>query len=88
MFGPGVQEAVDAYNGAQDDPELLGLLMLFGATERIMDTFEVRDGIAYAYDENGEEIVSVPVQEPTFVRPYEFDTEIAGEPATGFRHNT
>jgi nitrate reductase beta subunit len=88
MFGPGVQEAIDAYNNAKDDPELLGLLMLFGATERIMDTFDVRDGIAYAYDENGEEIVSVPVQEPTFVRPYEFPTEIAGEPATGFRHNT
>ena len=88
MFGPGVQDAIDAYLGAKDDHELLGLLMLFGATERIMDTFAVRDGIAYAYDEAGEEIVSVPVQEPTIVRPFDYPTELAGEPATGFLHNT
>jgi hypothetical protein len=62
--------------------------MLFGATERIMSSWGVEDGIARAYDEKGDEIVAVPVREPTFVRPFEFATEIAGEPATGFRHNT
>jgi len=88
MFGPGVDRAIDMYLGAKDDPELLGLLMLFGATERIMDTWDVRDGIARAYDEQGEEIVGVPLREPTFVREFEFATEVAGEPATGYRHNT
>jgi nitrate reductase beta subunit len=88
MFGPGVDRAIDMYLGAKDDPELLGLLMLFGATERIMDTWDVRDGVARAYDERGEEIVAVPLREPTFVRELEFATEIAGEPAIGYRHNT
>jgi hypothetical protein len=67
---------------------LLGLLLLFGATERIMDTWDVRDGVARAYDEAGAEIVAVPLQEPTFVRKLEFATQIDGEPATGYRHNT
>ena len=35
---------IETYNGAKDDPELLGLLMLFGATERIIDTFDVKGG--------------------------------------------
>ena len=65
-----------------------GLLMLFGSTERIIDTFDVKDGVARGYDEDGKEIVAVPLREPTFVRPLEFATEIAGEPATGYRHNT
>jgi nitrate reductase beta subunit len=76
------------YRNAKDDPELLGLLMLFGATERIMHTWDVRDGVARAYDEDGEEIVAVPLREPTFVRPFEFATEVAGEPVSGYRHNT
>jgi nitrate reductase beta subunit len=88
MFGPGVAEAVETYRDAKDDEELLGLLMLFGATERIMDTFEVRDGVAYAYDASGAEIVKVPLREPSFVRQLEFATEVAGEPVTGYRHNT
>jgi nitrate reductase beta subunit len=88
MFGPGVEEAIEIYRNAKDDPELLGLLMLFGATERIMDTWDVRDGVARAYDEQGEEIVAVPLTEPTFIRRFEFATEVAGQPATGYRHNT
>ena len=88
MFGPGVEQAIETYKNAKDDPELLGLLMLFGATERIMDTFDVKNGVARAYDEDGKEIVAVPLREPTFVRPFEFATEVKGEPVTGYRHNT
>ena len=88
MFGPGGEAAVEMYRNAKDDPELLGLLMLFGATERIMHTWDVTGGVARAYDEDGEEIVAVPLREPTFVRPFEFATEVAGEPVTGYRHNT
>ena len=88
MFGPGVERALELYRGAKDDPELLGLLMLFGSTERIFETFDVRDGVARGYDEGGGEIVAVPLREPTFVRPFEFATQVAGEPATGYRHNT
>ncbi|MEZ5098380.1 MAG: 4Fe-4S dicluster domain-containing protein [Thermoleophilia bacterium] len=88
MFGPGVEAAIETYRNAKDDPELLGLLMLFGATERIMATFDVVDGIATAYDEAGEAIVSVPVREPTIVRDFEYPTQAAGEDVVGFRHNT
>ena len=42
MFGPGVDEAIEMYRNAKDDPELSGLLLLFGSTERIMDTWDVK----------------------------------------------
>ena len=70
MFGPGAERAVQAYwdaiNG--DDPELQGLLMLFGSTERVIHSFEVDDGTAYGFDADGEQLVSVPVREPYYVR--------------------
>ena len=88
MFGPGVPHAVETYLNAKEDEELLGLLMLFGATERIISTFDVKAGVARGYDEDGHELVAVPLREPTFVRKLEFATLLAGEPATGYRHNT
>jgi nitrate reductase beta subunit len=88
MFGPGVEEAIAMYETARNDPELLGLLLLFGSTERIIDTWDVRDGVARAYDEDGEEIVAVPLREPTFVRELTFTTQVEGRPVTGYRHNT
>ena len=78
-------QAADGQLSIQID---FGLLMLFGATERIMHTWDVAGGVARAYDEEGAEIVAVPLREPTFVRPFEFATEVAGEPMTGYRHNT
>ena len=87
MFGPGVEEEIATYPAAKDDDELLGLLMLFGSTERIIDTFDVAKGIARGYDEQGEEIVAVPLREPTFVRKLEYASELNGEPVTGFRIN-
>jgi nitrate reductase beta subunit len=89
MFGPGVEEAIATYKGARDDDELLGCLMLFGATERILHRFDVKDGIARGYDRQGRELVAVPLREPAVVRDYSYATELAdGTPATGFRHNT
>jgi nitrate reductase beta subunit len=88
MFGPGVQKAIATYQGAKDDDELLGLLMLFGSTERIIDTFDVAKGIARGYDEDGKEIVAVPLREPTYVRKLEFTSELNGEPVTGYRINS
>jgi nitrate reductase / nitrite oxidoreductase, beta subunit len=88
LFGPGVEKAIETYANAKDDPELLGCLMLFGSTEKIIHRFEVKGDVAYAYDRKGAEIVSVPLKEPTFVRDASYPTEAKGEPATGFRHNT
>ncbi|PKN81956.1 MAG: dehydrogenase [Chloroflexi bacterium HGW-Chloroflexi-9] len=70
MFGPNVDEAVETYQQIAADDELLGLMMLFGSTERIMHSFAVKDGIATGYDEDGTELVSVPLREPTFIREY------------------
>jgi nitrate reductase beta subunit len=88
LFGPGVEQAIETYKNAKDDPELLGLLMLFGATERIMHRFEVRKGIATAFDREGKKLVSVPLREPTIVRPSEFQTDVKGTPTTAYRNNT
>ena len=76
MFGPGVDAAIDTYVNAGSDPELLGLMMLFGATERIIHHFSVEGDTATGFDEAGEVIVSVPVREPSWERSY-FD-EIHG----------
>jgi nitrate reductase beta subunit len=88
LFGPGVEKAIETYNNAKDDPQLLGCLMLFGSTEKIIHRFEVKGDVAYAYDRKGAEIVSVPLKEPTFVREGSYPTQAKGEPVTGFRHNT
>ncbi|MBI2439953.1 MAG: 4Fe-4S dicluster domain-containing protein [Lentisphaerae bacterium] len=72
MFGPGVQHAVAAYRRALDDKRLVGLLMLFGATDRIITTFkvegEINGGYCVGFDEHGAEIVRVPITEPTIIR--------------------
>ncbi len=70
MFGPGVDDAIEAYTNAKDDPDLLGLLMLMGATEHIIHEFKVEGEIARAFGEDGAELVSVPLREPTFIRKY------------------
>lgn len=68
MFGPRVDEAVEMYKKIKDDPVAQGLFVLMGSTDKIIHSFKVRDGRAYAYDEKGAEIVSVPVSEPVIVR--------------------
>jgi nitrate reductase / nitrite oxidoreductase, beta subunit len=72
MFGPRAEEAVRLYKAAMagGDPELQGLLMLFGATDRVIARFEVKDGQAYGYDATGALLAQVPVQEPAWVRPF------------------
>ena len=83
LFGPGVEDAIAAYQNAMDgnDPELLGVLMLNVSTDRIIRKFKVRDGTAFGYDETGDEIVRVPLKEPTIVRPF-FD-----EAVQAYRYN-
>jgi nitrate reductase beta subunit len=81
MFGPGADHAVETYANAKDDPELLGLMMLFGSSERIMHRFRVDAETAIGMDENGVELVRVPVREPSWVRTY-FD-----EVRQAYNHN-
>ena len=67
MFGPGVVHAIDAY--ADPDHELLGVLQLFGATQRLVYGYSVKDDEVIGYGRKGQEVVRVPIEDPVFVRP-------------------
>lgn len=79
LFGPGAKHAVEFYRKAAADKKLLGLLMLFGATDKIIHSFKVEgdipDGRCIGYDEKGGEIVRVPLKEPVVIRK-EFDEKL------------
>jgi len=81
MFGPHVKQAVETYKRVKDDPELLGVLLLMGATDRWIERFRVKDGFAYGYDAKGDEVARVPLKEPIYIRPA-FDARHGA-----FRHN-
>jgi nitrate reductase beta subunit len=81
MFGPGVRAALQTYNRAGDDKELLAVLTLFGSTEYWVERFEHSGDVVRAYDENGRELVRVPLYEPIYIRPY-YDERLQT-----YRHN-
>ncbi|MBI3077196.1 MAG: dehydrogenase [Deltaproteobacteria bacterium] len=72
MFGPGTDQAIETYLKGKDDPELLGLLHLFGDTKEIVESFKAfpATGEAAGYDRKGREIVRVPFREPNYLRPF------------------
>jgi nitrate reductase beta subunit len=82
LFGPGVESSRRLYRNLKDDRRLLGALMLFGATDRIITRFEVRDDLALGWDVDGEEVARVPFTEPTYVRSH-WDDRFGA-----YRHNT
>jgi nitrate reductase beta subunit len=84
IFGPGVEHAKRLYRNlnAPENKKLLGAMMLFGASERIIERFEVEDDEAVGWDVNGTEVVRVPFTEPVYIRDHydaKFDV---------YRHNT
>ncbi|MEK6776784.1 MAG: 4Fe-4S dicluster domain-containing protein [bacterium] len=70
MFGPKVEKAMGTYINARNDHELQALLVLIGSTEKILHTFKVDEEYAYGYDEQGKEVVKVPITEPKIIRDY------------------
>ena len=78
LFGPGAKRAVELYKKATEDKRLIGLLMLFGSTDRILTSFKVDgdidSGYAVGYDVDGKETVKVPLKEPIIIRK-EYDEE-------------
>jgi len=72
MFGPGVDRAIETYLKGKDDPELLGLLHLFGDTKEIVESFKTvpQTGEVVGYDNKEREIVRVPVREPDYLRSF------------------
>jgi len=64
MFGPGVGRAIEAYRNAKNDPDLAGLLALFGSTETVVARFRRNGDTMIGYDEKGTEVIRVPTREP------------------------
>ena len=74
MFGPNVDHAIETYRTSADDPDLSGLLSLFGSTQNVVPRWK-RDGdTVLGLDESGAEIVRVPLREPVHIRQA-FDSE-------------
>ena len=82
LFGPGVEEAKEMYRNLKNDRQLLGALMLFGASPRIITRYEVQGDEAVGWDVDGQEVVRVPFTEPTYLRKHFDETHGA------YRHNT
>jgi nitrate reductase beta subunit len=69
LFGPGAGEAMRTYRNAPKDPDLAGLLCLFGSTEMVVPRFRRQGEIVTGTDEKGQQLVRVPLNEPVYVRP-------------------
>jgi nitrate reductase beta subunit len=85
MFGPGVEEAIEAYTNPSR--ETLAVLQLFRASQRIIFSYRIEEGPKTAeltiggkkreifndtiigFDSEGREVVRVTVDEPVFDRP-------------------
>ena len=72
LFGPGAKQAVESYKKASEDAKLVGLLMLFGSTAKIVNSFKVegdiKTGHCTGFDQDGKQIVKVPITEPIIIR--------------------
>lgn len=69
MFGPGVAEAIRAYRRAPEDPDLAGLLALFGSTETVVTRWRRQGDQVIGFQEDGSEALRVPTREPLHVLP-------------------
>jgi nitrate reductase beta subunit len=69
LFGPGVDEAVKTYRNAPNDPDLAGLLCLFGSTEVMLSRWRRQGSVVAGIDEHGDAVMQVPLNEPVHTRP-------------------
>jgi nitrate reductase / nitrite oxidoreductase, beta subunit len=69
MFGPGAEDAVKTYRAASRDPDLTGLLGLFGSTEMVIPRWRRQGDWISGLNEAGAEAVRVPLKEPVQIRP-------------------
>jgi nitrate reductase / nitrite oxidoreductase, beta subunit len=74
LFGPGAAEAVNAYRNAPNDPDLAGLLCLFGSTESLITRWRRQGDVISGDGPQGAQAVRVPMNEPVHVRP-EYDAK-------------
>jgi nitrate reductase beta subunit len=69
MFGPGVEQAIKTYRAASTDPDLAGLLGLFGSTEQAIPRWRRQGDAVIGMDESRTEILRVPMREPVYILP-------------------
>ena len=69
LFGPGADDAIKAYRNAPNDPDLAGLLCLFGSTEMVVPRWRRQGDVVFGSDDKGAQLVRVPMKEPVHVRP-------------------
>ncbi len=71
MFGGKemVENAIGTYLTAKKDRKLLGAMLLFGSTDKIIHRFKVDRKYAYGYDKDGKLVAKVPFNEPIYIRP-------------------
>jgi nitrate reductase beta subunit len=82
LFGPGVERSKKLYRQLASDRQLLGALLLSGASQRIITKFRVEGDEVIGWADNGDEVARVPFTEPVYIRKH-FD-----EVHDVFRHNT
>ena len=68
MFGPGAKEAIETYRNTPNDPDLAALMCLFGCSEKVMPRWKRTGDTVIGLEEDGTEIVRVPVKEPVWIR--------------------
>ena len=69
MFGPGMDQAIKTYRAAVNDPDLAGLLGLFGCTEKVTAHWRRQGDNIMGYDDARKEVVRVPMREPVYLLP-------------------
>ncbi|MBL8236705.1 MAG: hypothetical protein JNM66_04755 [Bryobacterales bacterium] len=69
LFGPGAAEAMKIYRNAANDPDLAGLLCLFGSTEKMVTRFRRQGDLVTAVGDGGADLVRVPMHETVHIRP-------------------
>ncbi len=69
MFGPGVDHAIKTYRGSASDPDLAGLLGLFGSTEQVVPRWRRQGDAVVGMDDRRKEILRVPLREPVYILP-------------------
>ncbi|MCC6581739.1 MAG: dehydrogenase [Phycisphaeraceae bacterium] len=82
IFGPGVEASKNLYRNLAADQKLLGALLLFGASPRMLTRYEVKGDQAIGYDVDDKEAVRVPFTEPVYQRPHRDQRHEV------YRHNT
>ena len=68
MFGPGVEEAIKTRTNT--DSELFAVFKLFGTTTRTIERFTVQDEVVKGFGRDGTMVVSIPIKEPFYERPF------------------